>query len=98
LAAKPWQAGGARYLDARDAVSAAEHGLTAAHAPLPGELGRVEVLAVVAGTAVDLIAEVIDQIPPGRRDWDEIARAAGLDKATVWRLWRAVRDDPGIYI
>jgi hypothetical protein len=98
LAGKPWQENGARYMDARGAVSVAEHGIAVLHAPPPGELGRVEVLAVVAGTAVDLIAEIIDRIEPNHRDWEEIARAVGLDKATVWRLWRAVRDDPGIYI
>jgi hypothetical protein len=95
---QPWRRDAARYADARDAVMVAEHDLDqAGPGAVPGLLGRVETLAVLAGTALDLAAEAIDQIPADQRDWDAIAEAAGLDKPTVWRLWRAFRDDPAVY-
>jgi hypothetical protein len=94
---QPWQRDTARYADARDAVMVAEHDLSHAHPGHPSPLRRVEMLAVLAGTALDLAAEVIDQIPAGQRDWDTIAEAAGIDKPTAWRLWRVFRDDPAVH-
>jgi hypothetical protein len=63
----------------------------------PGPPGEIQLLAALAATARDRIAEIIDLIAADERDWDEIAAAQGLTKAEAWRQWRADREDPAAY-
>jgi hypothetical protein len=64
----------------------------------PDPLGRIHFLAILAATANDQIAEIIDQIPADQRDWDQIAAATGTTKPGAWHQRRTHRKDPAIYI
>jgi hypothetical protein len=64
----------------------------------PGLLGHIQLLAVLAATAYDQIAETIDEIPVDQRDWDQIAAAMGTTKPQAWHQWRTHRQDPATHI
>jgi hypothetical protein len=59
----------------------------------PSLLGHIQLLAVLAATAQDQIAETIDQIPADQRDWGQIAAATATTKPGAWHQWRTHRED-----